>query len=36
VGDTQKIRDVARARHAREAGQRVVGVLSAMGERPTT
>ena len=33
VGDTQKIRDVARRLvTAREAGQRVVGVLSAMGD----
>ena len=32
VGDTQKIKDVARRlATAREAGQRVVGVLSAMG-----
>jgi aspartate kinase len=33
VGDTQKIKDVARRLvTAREAGQRVVGVLSAMGD----
>jgi aspartate kinase len=33
VGDTQKIKDVAhRLVAAREAGQRVVGVLSAMGD----
>ena len=33
VGDTQKIKDVARRLvAAREAGQRVVGVLSAMGD----
>ena len=33
VGDTQKIKDVARRLvDAREAGQRVIGVLSAMGD----
>ena len=33
VGDTQKIKDVARGLvSARETGQRVVGVLSAMGD----
>src|ERR1700693_1023071 len=33
VGDTQKIKDVARRLvAARETGQRVVGVLSAMGD----
>src|SRR5262245_8918564 len=33
VGDTQKIKDVARRLvAAREAGQRVIGVLSAMGD----
>ena len=33
VGDTEKIKDVARRLvAAREAGRRVVGVLSAMGD----